>query len=97
MPQVETRRLIKYFGEVKVVDGVDIVSTDRITSYNVCYTKLLRINCLVFFIFQSNQAREYMAAEGYYFTSGLAEIEISRFIEYRNASADEPIIRNNFV
>jgi len=52
---------------------------------------LIIINCLVFFIFQSNQAREYMAAEGYYLTSGLAEIEISRFIEYRNTSADEPI------
>jgi len=52
---------------------------------------LIIINCLIFFIFQSNQAREYMEAEGYYFTSGLAEIEISRFIEYRKASADEPM------
>ncbi len=51
---------------------------------------LILINCLIFFIFQSNQAQQYMEAEGYYFTSGLAEIEISRFIEYRNATADEP-------
>ena len=54
-------------------------------------TGLIIINCLIFFIFQSNQAQEYMTAEGYYFTSGLAEIEISRFIEYRNASADKPM------
>jgi membrane associated rhomboid family serine protease len=51
---------------------------------------LILINCLVFFIFQSHQAEQYLEAEGYYFTSGLAEIEIARFIEYRNATADEP-------
>ena len=51
---------------------------------------LILINCLVFFIFQSHQPEQYLEAEGYYFTSGLAEIEIARFIEYRNATADEP-------
>ena len=51
---------------------------------------LILINSLVFFIFQSNQAQQYMTAEGYYFTSGLAEIEISHFIEYRNAKENEP-------
>ena len=56
---------------------------------------LILINCLVFFIFQSNQTEKYMEAEGYYFTSGLAEIEISRFIEYRNASAEEPLDSQN--
>ena len=49
---------------------------------------LILINCLVFFIFQSHQTKQYMQAEGYYFTSGLAEIEIARFIEYRNATAN---------
>ena len=52
---------------------------------------LILINCLIFFIFQSNQAEEYMEAEGYYFTSGLAEMEIYRFIEYRHATMDEPM------
>jgi membrane associated rhomboid family serine protease len=52
---------------------------------------LILINCLIFFIFQSNQARQQMEAEGYYFTSGLADIEISRFIEYRAKTADEPV------
>jgi membrane associated rhomboid family serine protease len=49
---------------------------------------LILINCLAFFLFQSNQADQYRKAEEYYFTSGLAEIELSRFIKYRNPSAD---------
>ena len=52
---------------------------------------LILINCLVFFLFQSNQAEQYRKAEEYYFTSGLAEIELSRFIKYRNPSADEQL------
>jgi membrane associated rhomboid family serine protease len=52
---------------------------------------LILINCLIFFIFQSNQTRQHMEAEGYYFTSGLAEIEMSRFLEYRNRTADESL------
>ena len=51
---------------------------------------LILLNCLIFFIFQSNQDRQYREAEGYYFTSGLADIEISRFIEYRNKTAEKP-------
>lgn len=50
---------------------------------------LILVNCLVFFIFQSNQANQYRKAEGYYFTSGLAEIEFSHFIKYRNPTADK--------
>jgi membrane associated rhomboid family serine protease len=50
---------------------------------------LILINCLVFFIFQSHQASQYREAEGYYFTSGLAAIELAHFIEYRNPSAEE--------
>ena len=49
---------------------------------------LILINCLAFFLFQSDQADQYRKAEEYYFTSGLAEIELSRFIKYRNPSAD---------
>ena len=52
---------------------------------------LILINCLAFFLFQSNQAEQYRKAEEYYFTSGLAEIELSRFIKYRNPSADEQL------
>jgi membrane associated rhomboid family serine protease len=52
---------------------------------------LILINCLIFFVFQSNQAQQYREAEGYYFTSGLADIEIRRFVEYRNTTADKPI------
>ncbi len=49
---------------------------------------LILVNCLVFFIFQSNQASQYRDAEEYYFRSGLAEIELLCFIQYRNPSAD---------
>jgi len=52
---------------------------------------LILVNCLVFFIFQSNQVNQYREAEGYYFTSGLAGIELSRFIQYRNPSADTQV------
>jgi membrane associated rhomboid family serine protease len=49
---------------------------------------LILINCLVFFLFQSHQADQYRETEEYYFTSGLAGIELSCFIKYRNPSAD---------
>jgi len=50
---------------------------------------LILINCLVFFIFQLNDDRRSHEAITFYFTSGLSEIEMSRFIEYRNTAAEE--------
>lgn len=50
---------------------------------------LILINCLVFFIFQLNDERRSHEAITFYFTSGLSEIEMSRFIEYRNAASEE--------
>ncbi len=63
--------------------------TGKISRHNlpIVTIGLILVNCLVFFIFQSNQANQYREAEGYYFTSGLAEIELCRFIKYRNPSA----------
>ena len=43
---------------------------------------LVLINCLVFFIFQLNDARRSHEAISFYFTSGLSEIEMPRFMEY---------------
>jgi membrane associated rhomboid family serine protease len=49
---------------------------------------LILINCLVFFAFQLNDERRSHEAFTFYFTSGLSEIEMSRFIEYRNAASE---------
>lgn len=43
---------------------------------------LLVVNCLVFFLFQVNDDDSRMAAEQFYLTSGLAEIEVPRYINY---------------
>jgi membrane associated rhomboid family serine protease len=50
---------------------------------------LILINCLVFFCFQLNDERRSHEAITFYFTSGLSEIEMSRFLEYRNAASEE--------
>lgn len=50
---------------------------------------LILINCLIFFIFQLNDDRRSHEAITFYFTSGLSEIEMSRFIEYRDAASEE--------
>ena len=49
---------------------------------------LILINCLVYFIFQLNDDRRSHEAITFYFTSGLSEIEMSRFIEYRNSASE---------
>lgn len=45
---------------------------------------LILINCLVFFIFQFNESEILYEAEDYYLNSGLAEIELENYIDYRN-------------
>ncbi|MBC2711929.1 MAG: rhomboid family intramembrane serine protease [Desulfosarcina sp.] len=47
---------------------------------------LLVINCLVFFLFQVNDDESRMAAEQFYLTSGLVEIEVPRYISYLEAA-----------
>lgn len=44
---------------------------------------LILINCIVFFLFQFNETRQYMAAENFYFESELADLEISEYIDYK--------------
>ena len=43
---------------------------------------LILINCLVYFIFQYGDRDLYYEAELYYFTSGLAKIEMPRYMAY---------------
>lgn len=43
---------------------------------------IILINCLVFFFFQSGEKEIFYEAKEYYFESELAEIEVSRYLEY---------------
>jgi len=65
--------------------------TDKISWRNppVVTVVLILMNCLVYFIFQFDDQKKYFKAEELYFTSGLAEIEIKRYVEYRNTSDNE--------
>ncbi len=65
--------------------------TDKISWRNppIVTIFLILINCLVYFIFQFNDNQKYFEAEQYYFNSGLAEIEIKRYISYRNPSNND--------
>ncbi len=47
---------------------------------------LLVVNCLVFFLFQIDDDASSMAAERFYLSSGLAEIEVPRYIDYLEAT-----------
>ncbi len=48
---------------------------------------LIILNSLIFFVFQFDDNRLFMTAEMYYFDSGLADIEVPRYVEYRQADA----------
>lgn len=54
---------------------------------------LLVVNCLVFFLLQVSDDESRMAAEQFYLTSGLAAIEVPRYIDYLKSTgktADSP-------
>jgi membrane associated rhomboid family serine protease len=57
---------------------------------------LLVVNCIVFLVFQLQDNENRIAAEQYYFSSGLAEIEIPIYLDYLEATggtmADPPDI-----
>ncbi|WP_372679786.1 rhomboid family intramembrane serine protease [Desulfosarcina sp.] len=55
---------------------------------------LLVVNCLAFFLFQINDDESRMAAEQFYLNSGLAAIEVPRYIDYLKSTgktADRPV------
>ena len=43
---------------------------------------IILLNCLVFFIWQSDDNETFQRAKKYYFTSGLAKIEVPRYVKY---------------
>jgi membrane associated rhomboid family serine protease len=50
---------------------------------------VILINCLVWFFFQGGDTKQQYRVSELYFTSGLAEIEISRYIAYREGRLEE--------
>jgi len=48
-------------------------------------------NCLVWFVLQAGDTEKQFAASRFYFTSGLANIEISHYIAYRDDRLLEPV------
>jgi len=57
---------------------------------------IILINVFVFFVLQGPDNWKYQQAVTYYFESGLAEIEIARYIEYvkpKNADGDNPDVK----
>lgn len=59
--------------------------TDKISWRNppVITIALILINCIVFFLFQFNQYDQYVEAEKYYIESGLIDIEVNKYIDYK--------------
>jgi membrane associated rhomboid family serine protease len=57
---------------------------------------LVLINCMVFLLFQLNENKQYIEAEEYYIESGLADIELFKYIDYKyTAEQRESMARLN--
>jgi len=50
---------------------------------------VILINCLVWFVFQAGDTEKQYKASEFYFTSGLADIEVVRYIAYREDRIEE--------
>ena len=50
---------------------------------------IILLNCLIFFIFQAGESEQQLEASRYYFKSGLADIEVPRYIAYREGRLQE--------
>ncbi len=50
---------------------------------------LILVNCLVFFLFQLNDTAGFYKAKNYYLSSGLARLEVSRYLKYKNHKDSE--------
>ena len=59
--------------------------TEKISWRNppIITISIILLNCLVFFLFQSGETQKHFEVSEYYFTSGLARIEVPRYIAYR--------------
>ena len=58
---------------------------------------LILINCLVFFIFQMGDYQRLFEAEAFYFESGLAEIELPRYLDHLEKTGDSDASSRDFV
>ena len=50
---------------------------------------IIFLNCLVFFLFQAGESEKHHEVSRYYFESGLANIEVPRYIAYREVHYQE--------
>ena len=50
---------------------------------------IILLNCLVFFLFQAGESEKHHEVSRYYFESGLANIEVPRYIAYREGRVQE--------
>ena len=71
--------------------------TDKISWRNPPFVTIIIIflNCLVFFIFQLSDNARHFEAEKFSWTSGLAEMEIERYVEYTMASDSNNSLYNS--
>ncbi|MGD9363918.1 MAG: hypothetical protein PVH85_33970, partial [Desulfobacterales bacterium] len=51
---------------------------------------IILLNCLVFFIVQAGESQKQYQVSRYYFESGLADIEVPHYIEYRQGRFQGP-------
>ena len=52
---------------------------------------VILINCLVWFLLQAGDTAKQFEVSNFYFKSGLADIEISHYVAYREGRLDEPV------
>ncbi len=71
--------------------------TDKISWRNPPFVTIIIIllNCLVFFIFQLSDNSRYYEAEQFSWTSGLAKIEIEKYVEYTDTSDSTTSLYNS--
>jgi membrane associated rhomboid family serine protease len=70
--------------------------TDKISWRNppIITIILVLMNCFVYFVFQFQDNPRYFKSEEFYFTSGLAEIEITKYVEYKDPSGSHESLYN---
>ena len=71
--------------------------TDKLSWRNPPFVTItiILLNCLVFFIFQLGDNLRHYEAEKFSWSSGLAEIEIERYVEYTDTSGSTPSLYNS--
>ncbi|MBW2094657.1 MAG: rhomboid family intramembrane serine protease [Deltaproteobacteria bacterium] len=70
--------------------------TGKITKQNIPLVTIgiILMNCFIFFVLQSGDSRNYQKAYAFYFRSGLAKTEISRYLDYLQARQNHGPMHN---